>query len=1033
MIELRTLGALELTSADSRTVGSVLAQPRRAALLCYLALALPRGFHRRDTLFALFWPEYDAEQARHALRQSVYVLRRALGATSIVSRGDEELALASDQVCCDVWAFDAAVEQGRAADALALYRGELLAGFHISDAPDFERWLDEERSRLRQRAGEAAWALAAARERDGDAAGAAEAARRAAALSPTDETALRRLLLLLERLGDRMGAVRDYEAFAWKLEREYELQPSAEMQAVVARIRAESGVSQAAPPAHRREVPSPSGNGNSNVVREGGSLKGPGERHPQTQPLERCDRETQPLERYDRVEFAAAVRAAAERAPLVGPVPGPHRRSVRNRIVVAATVALVVIAVAFSVNRRFEQAPETLLDPNLLAVAPFDVLDPSLQLWREGLVDVLSRDLDGAGPLRTVSQTVTLNRWAGRADRTSAAALGRRTGAGLVVFGSVLRKGADSVSLRASVLDRARSETEPDLEIVGEERRMGELADSLGVSILRALGRGRPIGAVRHVSIASRSLPALKAFLRGEQFYRRGLWDSALVHYDQAIAQDSAFALSLRRMNAVLSWFPVTAGTYRDLDEYRRRAVTLNHGLSPRDSLMITADSLDIAADDALDPIELVDFRFRAAAAREEAARRYPNDPEIWYELGEFRVHEPPLGNAPALALQAFERAIALDSGFTPAYEHAVRLAIQLGQPNLARRYARTYAAFDPTDINAPSLRLVALVLDSGGLGSAPVTRAIQTASAEPLWRAGFDHLSWWPDSAETAVALLRELATGRHQAEGGAPWVADSLKRLQYLATALAFRGHLHAAAETNRRLVAHPEDSPWTSFPDPFLELALLGAIADSASRRAFAQAWEPRADWGGMVTPWGRLVTPRHLRGLPWWFSRGDTAALARFEQRAATLARSARSPIAMLRARYLAHAATAYLTLARADSAAALRLFQAIPDTLCIAADCFFEKLTLARLLAARGEDRGAAELLDRWQWVEGNTPSAVLATLERGRIAERLGESGKAVACYRFVADVWRRADPELQTYVTEAREGFRRQIVELRR
>src|SRR5215208_3174734 len=263
MIELRTLGALELTSADSRAVGSVLAQPRRTALLCYLALATPRGFHRRDTLFALFWPEDDAEQARHALRQSVYFLRRALGAKSIVSRGDEELALASDQVCCDVWTFDAAVDQGRAADARAVYRGELLAGFHTSSAPDFERWLDEERSRLRQRAGEAGWALAAARERDGDAAGAAEAARGAAALSPTDETALRRLLLLLERLGNRLGAVRAYEAFAWKLETEYELQPSTETQAVVARIRAEPGESQATKPDHQNGLSPTAWNGNS--------------------------------------------------------------------------------------------------------------------------------------------------------------------------------------------------------------------------------------------------------------------------------------------------------------------------------------------------------------------------------------------------------------------------------------------------------------------------------------------------------------------------------------------------------------------------------------------------------------------------------------------------------------------------------------------------------------------------------------------------------------------------------------------------
>jgi DNA-binding SARP family transcriptional activator len=281
MIELRTLGALELISADSRPVGSVLAQPRRAALLCYLALALPRGFHRRDTLVALFWPELDQQHARNALRQSVFFLRRALGANSIVSRGDEELALAPEQVRCDVWAFDAAIDQERPTEALALYRGELLTGFHISDAPDFERWLDEERSRLRQRAGEAGWALAAARERDGDVAGAAEAARRAAAFAPNDETALRRLILLLERVGDRAAAVRAYEAFAWELEREYELEPSTETQAVVARIRAEPGESQPTTLAHRNGSSAAAGNGTPRPGRQQAeSSTGPVERLP---------------------------------------------------------------------------------------------------------------------------------------------------------------------------------------------------------------------------------------------------------------------------------------------------------------------------------------------------------------------------------------------------------------------------------------------------------------------------------------------------------------------------------------------------------------------------------------------------------------------------------------------------------------------------------------------------------------------------------------------------------------------------------
>ena len=58
----------------------------------------------------------------------------------------------------------------------------------------------------------------------------------------------------------------------------------------------------------------------------------------------------------------------------------------------------------------------TALDPNLIAVAPFDVVAPSLALWSQGMVDVMSRNLDGAGPLHTVPASVVVHRWRGRAE-----------------------------------------------------------------------------------------------------------------------------------------------------------------------------------------------------------------------------------------------------------------------------------------------------------------------------------------------------------------------------------------------------------------------------------------------------------------------------------------------------------------------------------------------------------------------------------------------------------------------------------------
>src|SRR5258708_30931214 len=90
MVEFQLLGAVSLTTDNGRDARSLVAQPRRLALLAYLAAATPRGTHRRDSLLAIFWPELDQPRARAALRQSLYVLREVLGPAALVSHGNEE-------------------------------------------------------------------------------------------------------------------------------------------------------------------------------------------------------------------------------------------------------------------------------------------------------------------------------------------------------------------------------------------------------------------------------------------------------------------------------------------------------------------------------------------------------------------------------------------------------------------------------------------------------------------------------------------------------------------------------------------------------------------------------------------------------------------------------------------------------------------------------------------------------------------------------------------------------------------------------
>ncbi len=226
MILLRTLGSVSLAGPDGAEVAAVLTQPKRLALLTFLAVAAPPGFHRRDTLLAMFWPSLDQGHARQSLRKAVHVLRRALGADVLVARGDEELAVAPDHLWCDAAAFERAVAEGRPADALELYRGDLLEGFFVAEAPEFERWHERERARLRDLAAQAAWSLAETAAARGQASDAIRWARRAAAFTPEDEAALRELVSVLTRVGDRSAALRAYDEFAERLEREFGVRPS---------------------------------------------------------------------------------------------------------------------------------------------------------------------------------------------------------------------------------------------------------------------------------------------------------------------------------------------------------------------------------------------------------------------------------------------------------------------------------------------------------------------------------------------------------------------------------------------------------------------------------------------------------------------------------------------------------------------------------------------------------------------------------------------------------------------------------------
>lgn len=237
MLQLLTLGALELRRPIGPTSQRLVPQPKRLALLAYLAV-VPGACCRRDLLLALFWPELDAPEGRRALRQALHYLRRYLGHATILALADGSVGLADDVLWCDAAALVEAARVGACERVLELYGGDFLAGFHAADtATELEEWMAGARARLRGHALRAAWSLADARERDGHMVEATLAAHCAVELAPDSEVGVRRLMALLDRAGDRAGALRVYQQLAARTAREFGAEPAPETQALAGTLR----------------------------------------------------------------------------------------------------------------------------------------------------------------------------------------------------------------------------------------------------------------------------------------------------------------------------------------------------------------------------------------------------------------------------------------------------------------------------------------------------------------------------------------------------------------------------------------------------------------------------------------------------------------------------------------------------------------------------------------------------------------------------------------------------------------------------
>ncbi len=551
MICLHLLGRIDLRGADGRELRNVLAQPKRLALLAYLA----DGPQRRDALVAIFWPDLDHRHARNALSKTVHFLRRSLGHGAFVSRSDEELALDRSVVWSDVDAFGAALDEGRWAEALELYRGELLPAFFVHRAPAFEQWLERERFRLRSRAVEAARALIDTYEHQGDPALAAHYARHALDLCGADEGVCQAVIQFCDRIGDRAGAIHAYEAFARRLRVEYDLEPSPETEALMAAV---------------RERPC------RQTIREGPTIQPPplatppelGTRiepvhlvHPQSASAGRVSFDatsaikralaTTPADRYAAASHFAQALSLAQ--------PAAARSWRRTAMTVAIAAALVVAGLGMyrTLHLRAPASGKGSRDVPRLAVLPFENLGaPEDDYFADGITDEIMTKLAGLSGLAVISPQSAMQ-FKGTED--TPAQIGKKLGVQYLLQGMIRWQSVPDGPSRVRVTPRLirladdRHVWAADFDEVLEDvfQLQGQIATHVAEALGLALLHKEQEALTEH---PTQNLEAYDFYLRGNAHFQAGFpvrprLRDAVEIYQKAVELDPGFARAVARLS----------------------------------------------------------------------------------------------------------------------------------------------------------------------------------------------------------------------------------------------------------------------------------------------------------------------------------------------------------------------------------------------------------------------------------------------------------------------------------------------------
>lgn len=593
-MQLRTFGGLWIDGSPDAS-SPLPAGPRRLALLAVVAAAGPGGI-TREQIIGILWPESPEEQARHRLSQTLYLLRQETGRPWIT--GSAQLRLDSPD-SSDVTQFLTALESGQPERAAALYTGPFLDGFYLSGTPEFERWVDQTRSRYRSSATKALELLARRAVESGAHGEACGWWRRLSGIEPFSSAYAAGLMRSHAAMGEAAVAVRMGREYESRVRHELEAEPDPVVSALIAELSAIRS------PAHPPSI-------EAGRIAESGQIPD-AERSPDV-----VTEGTAEADGRDSTEVAA----------------GPGYSWSRGRLWIAALVAFTMVAAALA--WRITGSP-TGSSP-LLAIGAIQPRDEVA--IGNVLRDMLATNIARIQGLQVVANSRLVELLAREPSTTPAAIndAARRAGATEIVEGEIeMIAGGYVMTMRRVALGTG-------VVIQGytvRARDLYALTDSATTAIAADFNLDPPPDAVTAVRTGSAVAYAL--YEQGLRAYFHGDLPATARLMSAALERDSAFAMAaayLWRSN----W---DASRYDDAASL----VPLVRRLTPRAA---ERERLWIEGMLAYAGAPLSEF-LRIAR---ELARRFPDDPDGQVLLGRALYSAGDWAGA----VSAFDRAVAIDS-----------------------------------------------------------------------------------------------------------------------------------------------------------------------------------------------------------------------------------------------------------------------------------------------------------------------------------------------------------------------------------